>query len=274
MAWAPSEWSYPLEIVDERSPTSAERNQAASLAKRLRHIAMPGVGVNYVKQVDPPGRLHKREAMRFMIEQERDVLYSTAKPFIRKQRTRGKYSAPKVAVMCDVSGSMHSNQPPLAVLRWQLTEAVHQIQGDVSVTLFGNYGVPIQLAGDRVTTVQQYNAPGSGENFSDGIAYVGADLDLFDDHDGARILVIITDGNFVYDGQPQWAREYMAECKRNDIAVLWINPNGRWRGPADHYGYGELVLGDRYADNPTKMLVDSVGDALIRQIQRVKTHAA
>ena len=66
----------------------------------------------------------------------------------------------------------------------------------------------------------------------------------------------------------------MAECKANGIAVLWVHPTGRWRGPADHYGYGELVEGDPRNPNPAKFLSNAVGDALLRQIERVKQHAA
>jgi hypothetical protein len=187
----------------------------------------------------------------------------TAKPFIDRRRGRVKYSPLKVGILCDISGSMSYAQEPLAVARWMLADAVHAVQGEVATVLFGDNAHGIQRGRQRQYTVDVYEATGGWENYIPAFSMIDGELNLIDG-EGARLLVIITDGYFNDSDVVTYAEETMDMCRQSGVAVIWVNVSRRFHRE-DTYGYGKLIEG--YHDPIA--VAHAIGVEVIEEFTRV-----
>jgi hypothetical protein len=252
-----------IEPSSRRAPISSERQAAVGLARDLRRVTYPAKARIKVKKTTPPGSLRISGAMR----QEQQRLMGqqiTGRAFrtVRKERTI--YTPLSVGIMCDISGSMAAAQEPLAVARWVLADALHQVQGTVATVLFGNHAHPIQAPREHVRDIQVYDGMGGHENYMDGFALVDSALDLIDG-DGARLLVIITDGHFVLREARQYAEETMDMCRAAGVAVIWLKITDYF-AREDAYGHGTVL--DVYGKSPVE-IADLLGQAAVEEFKRV-----
>lgn len=250
-------------LSERRDPTDQERKGATDLARKLRRIRHPHMDVTRVHSPTPPGQVDLREAMRLQRQVEMKQP-RVAKPFIDRRRGRVKYSPLTVGIMCDISGSMSYAQEPLAVARWMLADAVHSIQGRVATVLFGDDAHGIQRGRQRQRTVDIFDANGGWENYVPAFSMIDGELDLIDG-DGARLLVIITDGYFNDSDVVTYAEQTMDMCRQADVAVIWLNVSGRFYRE-DTYGYG------KYLDGTGKSAVEiatELGDEVVTEFKRV-----
>lgn len=246
-----------------RLPSADERRASVELAKKLRKVTYPDRAKTRVQSTLPPGRINMRQAM--MLDQQRQMrLTETAMPFVQRRFAPTIYTPISVGIMCDISGSMSRAQLPLAVARWVLANAIHQVNGTVATVLFGNHGHPIQAPHERVSKIEVYDADGGHENYVEGFSLIDSALDLIDGH-GARLLVIITDGHFVLEEAVEYAEVTMDMCRRAGVAVVWMTLSEYFARP-DAYGHGAVLSMHRKTPIQTAMML---GDAVVDEFRRV-----
>lgn len=242
-----------------RAPESSERKAATALARKLRQVKHPAVKPTRRNHTRPPGQLDVREAMR-LTHQVSANQRITAKPFIHTAVDRTKTADLKVGIMCDISGSMSSAQEPLAVSRWVLADAVHAVGGEVATVLFGDDAHGVQRGKQRQTEIEVFDARGGWENYIPAFSMIDGELDLIDG-DGARLLVIITDGRFNDRGAVRYAEETMDMARKAGVVVVWLSVSGYFQRE-DGYGHGKVIDGHgKSATEIATMLGNEVLDA-------------
>ena len=247
-----------------REPTKEEKQPAVRLARDLKKVTYPDRAKTKVRSKIPPGRLDTKRYLQRKAQRKLN-LPKTAEPFRTTKRAKTVHTPIAMGVMCDVSGSMAMAQEPLAVARWVLAEALHQVQGKVAVTLFGDVGYPIQSSKERVKRVEVYSGIGGMEDFESGFSLLDSELDLIDGH-GARLVVIITDGHFVLNEATEYAEEMMDECRRNNVGVIWLDINDYFARPQDCFGHGRLVS----VNGESALVVAKLlGEAVLDEFRRV-----
>lgn len=247
-----------------RPPTGDERKAAVRLASKLQRVTYPTRARTKRFSMDPPGKVYMKGLLEYtaQIQQRRMV---TAKPFIQMKKGPATKTPIKVGIMCDVSGSMGSAQEPLGVARWVLSEAIHMVNGSVAAALFGTDGHPIQAPHERVRNIEIYEAYGSHENYMQGFRLIDSALDLIDG-DGARLLVIITDGHFVLEEAVDYAEVTMDMCRRAGVAVVWMSVSSDYFARPDAYGHGHVL--NAYGKTPVQV-ADMLGEEVVQQFQKV-----
>lgn len=245
-----------------RPATGEEKQAAVSLARELRQVTYPGRARTVVKSEIPPGRVELRGAMQ--MERQLDTNSPlTAKPFKQKRRARAIHTPLSVGIMCDVSGSMSGAQEPLAVARWVLADALHQVQGSVATVLFGAQAHPIQAPHERQKDVEIYYAGDGWENYVDGFSLIDSALNLIDG-EGARLLAIITDGHFNDQKAVEYAEITMDMCRRSGVAVVWVDVSGYFARD-DCYGHGSLI---QASDMSSVQFARTLGKVVIDEFRR------
>lgn len=248
-----------------RKPTAEERKAATRVARALRQVTYPGRAKIKVQRAAPPGRVKMREAKTAYAQRQMRVEQS-ARPFTTKEREHTIHTQIRVGIGCDISGSMSGAQEPLAVARWVLADALHQVNGEVATVLYGNQAHGIQAPRERQHNIEIYEANGSSEDYVGGFSMLDAALNLIDG-DGARLLVMITDGHFVRSDAVEYAEITMDMCRRAGVAVVWVDVSGYFAREEDMYGYGTVV---RAHDLSAIDVADLLGAAVVDEFR----HAA
>jgi hypothetical protein len=252
----------------KRKPNSEERQAATRLAQALRKVSYPTRAKTKVAVNAPPGRVKTRQAV-LATHQRQQRVTQTAKPFTTQKRAKTVHTQMRVGIACDISGSMRSAEEPLAVARWVLADALHQVNGEVATVLFGNDAHGVQAPRERQTDIEVYPANGGSEDYIGGFSMLDAALDLIDG-DGARLLVLITDGHFVRDDACRYAEVTMDMCKRAGVAVIWLDMNSYF-AREDGYGHGTVV--DVAGKSPVQV-ADLLGEAVIEEFKtQAKQHS-
>lgn len=241
----------------KRKPTPAERQAATRLAQALRRVSYPTRAKTKIAVAEPPGRVKVRQAAMASAQRQARV-EQTAKPFTTIKRAKTIHTQMRVGIACDISGSMRIAEEPLAVARWVLADALHQINGEVATVLFGNEAHGVQAPRERLTDIEAFDHNGGSEDYVGGFSMLDGALDLIDG-DGARLLVIITDGHFVRSDAVEYAEVTMDMCKRAGVAVVWMDMGGYF-ARSDGYGYGTVV--SAAGMNPIQV-ADLLGQAVV-----------
>jgi hypothetical protein len=224
--------------VTVRPATGEERTAAVKLAKELRMVTYPDRAKVKVDSTVPPGKLRIRALVQ-REQQRQSRTPITAEPFRRLERVRTIHTPITVGIMCDVSGSMSQAQTPLAVARWVLADALHQVNGTVATVLFGAQAHPIQAPHEHQHNIEIYHAGDGWENYVDAFSLIDSALQLIDGY-GARLLVCITDGHFNDSKAVEYAEITMDMCRRSGVAVVWVDVSNYFARD-DCYGHGTLI---------------------------------
>jgi hypothetical protein len=254
---------YKAELYYSRPPTGEERRAAVQLAKELEMVTYPSRQKIKVATQIPPGTVVMGQAMLYT-QQRLTNAELTAKPFRTLHRERTIKTPLIVGGICDISGSMSGAQEPLGVSRWILSEAIHRVGGTMAVALMGNTGYPIQAPHERVKSVEVYHANGPHEDFPHAFRLIDGALDIIDSP-GARLLVIITDGNFVMTGAVEYAEKMMDLCRKSGVAVIWLTM-GQNFAREDGYGWGSVI--SAYGKSPVQV-AKMLGKEVISEFRRV-----
>jgi hypothetical protein len=246
----------------KRKPVAAERQAATRLAVQLRQVTYPGRAKTKVMQQMPPGRVKVREAARGVAQRQARAPI-TATPFSTTVRAKTVHTQIRVGIMCDISGSMRVAEEPLAVARWVLADALHQINGEVATVLFGSSAHGVQAPRERLTDIEAFNHDGASEDYVGGFSMIDGALNLIDG-DGARLLVIITDGHFVRGDAVEYAEVTMDMCKRAGVAVVWMDMGGYFARD-DGYGHGTVI--SAHGMSPIEV-ADLLGKAVVDEFRR------
>jgi hypothetical protein len=208
--------SYATEV---RKPTADERISAVKVASALERAKYRERDVVEVRSIVPGGRLRTRLAIQNEAQKAMGV-QPTAQPWRKRVRKTTDEPTLKVGVMVDISGSMNSAMQPMATTAWVMSEATRRVQGKCAMVYYGDDVFPTLKAGQHLTDVTVYTAPDGTEKFDKAFKAIDGELNLLNG-DGARLLVVVSDGVYTYD-ESQKARSWVSQCESNGVAVVWI----------------------------------------------------
>ena len=214
-------------FVGSRKPTAVERSSAVLVAKLLERAKYRERDVVVRKQVLPAGKLRTRAIVQAKALKEKGI-QTPLELWKAKSRKQTDEPTLSIGVMVDISGSMGSAMEPMATTAWVLSEAGRRVQARTSMVYFGSDVFTTLKAGQHLEEVLTYSANDYTEQFDKAFQATDGMLNLLNGN-GARLLVVVSDGDFTMD-ETKKAKEWLAECKRGGVAVLWIGYDKSIRG--------------------------------------------
>jgi hypothetical protein len=127
----------------------------------------------------------------------------------------------RVGVMVDISGSMGRAMEPMASTAWVMSEAVRRVQGKCAMVYYGTSAFATLKPGQHLNDVVVYTAPDGTEEFDKAFLALDGALNFTDAQNGARLLVVVSDGHYRHDQQKK-AKQHIADANKAGTAVLWI----------------------------------------------------
>ena len=211
-------------LAEVRKPTSAERVASVKVGQMLDKAKYRERDITLTTSVLPQGRLRTRS----MVQKKAYEAIGVRVPVeMWEHKTRKQTDEPtlSIGVMVDISGSMGEAMNPMATTAWVMAEAGRRIQARTAMVYYGEGVFPTLRAGQRLDEVNVYTAPDGTEKFHEAFMALDGHLNLLDSR-GARLLVIVSDGHYTSD-QTKRAKEWIAECDKMGVAVLWLtfSPN-------------------------------------------------
>jgi hypothetical protein len=206
-------------LVETRKPTSPERVASVKVGQLLDKAKYRERDVAVVSSVLPQGRLKTRA----MVQKKAYEAIGVRVPVeMWEHKTRRQTDEPTltIGVMVDVSGSMSEAMNPMATTAWVLAEAGRRVQARTAMVYYGEGVFPTLRVGQRLDEVNVYSAPDGTEKFNEAFMALESHLNLLDSR-GARLLVIVSDGQYTSE-QSRKAKEWIAECDKRGVAVLWL----------------------------------------------------
>jgi hypothetical protein len=222
-ATGPGESKTGSRLQETRKPTSDERIAAVQIAQMLEKAKYRERDAIEIASITPPGRLRTRSLVQGAALKERGVMQQVA-PFRRTVRKHTDDPTLTVGVMVDISGSMGSAMNPMATTAWVMSEAVRRVQGKCAMVYYGSDVFPTLKAGQHLTDVNVYSAPDGTEKFDTAFRALDGSLNLLDGN-GARLLVVVSDGQYTYD-ERQNAKRWVRRCSDAGVAILWLPFDG------------------------------------------------
>lgn len=206
-------------LVEVRKPTGEERVAAVSVAKSLERAKYRERSQTVIKSVLPQGRLRSRALVQNAAYKAVGV-QTRAEAWRHTSRKHTEDPTLTIGVMVDISGSMGAAMQPMATTAWVLSEAGRRVQADSAMVYYGESVFPTLKPGQHLNEVKVYSAPDGTERFDEAFKALDGTLNLLYGS-GARMLVVVSDGYYTPDERRK-ASEWVAECKRNGVAVLWL----------------------------------------------------
>lgn len=219
-----------------REPREEEKAAARRLARALRNATIGQRAAITTTSPTPPGRLSMRQAMAGAAQRATGAL-PTAEPFTRTTRRRVPAPPLKVAIACDVSGSMTAFTRPVASAAWILARATTTIPAATAAAVtYGEQARALTWPGHTPAQVSEFTATACYEDFRGAIDALDGALGL-SRPGAARLLVIISDGDYKdtqhADGQARTTRLAATGC-----GILWLAPDA----PGNHPVTGAHVI--------------------------------
>lgn len=218
-------------LLQKRNPTSEERVAAVRIGRALSKARYRDRVKTVHADVAPPGRLRTRAIVQGKALKDKGIM-TQAEPWRRVQHKRVDDPNLTIGVMVDISGSMSAAMQPMAGTAWILSEAVRRIQGKAAMVYYGDGVFPTLKPGQHLDQVHVYSAEDGSENFDVGFKALDGKLGLLHGS-GARLLVVVSDGQYGGQGQSAACLKWLKRCKKAGVAVLWIG-----YGHTDGRGYG------------------------------------
>jgi hypothetical protein len=203
-----------------RPPTEDERALARAMGEALRRARFRDRTITTRMSATPPGRLNGRDAMLGAAQHSRGAAV-TARPFKSVVRRRVPEPPVTLGIAVDVSGSMWWAEEIMATVAWAAAHAVTSVHGRSASVSFGTGIAPLAHPGHPPAQVTPFSADASWENFSGAFAALDGALNLTRG-DGVRVLVVVSDGEVIGDGQPEAAQDAADRMRRGGGHVLWI----------------------------------------------------
>lgn len=211
-------------ISGTRAPTTAERRLATRIGQTLRRARFRDPVRTVTRAKAPPGRMVGRDVMLRDAQRTRGEIV-TARPFRHRVVRRVPEPPVTLGVMVDISGSMAWATGIIATCAWAFSHAVHTIQGRSASVAFGDTVLPITHPGAPPRQVTTFQAAGGYEEFCEGFAALDGALNLSTGQ-GVRVLVVVSDGQFVKHGEMHKSAEAVSRALRNGVIVLWVHLQG------------------------------------------------
>jgi hypothetical protein len=220
-------------LVERRKPTSEERASAVKISRLLQKAKYRDRSVIEINTAIPGGRLRTRAAVQGAALKAKGIA-TQVEPWRHTKRKHTETPELKVGVMVDISGSMGRAMNPMATTAWVLSEAVRRIQGKVGMVYFGNDVFATLKPGQHLRDVQIYTAPDGTEKFGKAFSALDGEFNLTSGT-GARLLVIVSDGQYGGYGESDNAKNAIKRATANGVGVLWIQIAGGHNGAAERY---------------------------------------
>ncbi|MBV8995396.1 MAG: VWA domain-containing protein [Pseudonocardiales bacterium] len=204
-----------------RPPTTEERTAARVLARALSTAGVRDRVPVKTTSIVPPGRLRMRGALAADAQRAAGAM-PTAEPFTRTTRTVVPIPPLRLAIACDVSGTMRWARDHVASAAWILAHATRHttIPAHTATVIFGNRVHPLTRPGTAPAVVTEFASTDNWEDLPTAIDALDGALGL-STPGAARLLVIVSDGRY----RPAPRAE--GQCKLNRLrahgcAVLWL----------------------------------------------------
>ena len=203
-----------------RQPKPAERAAANKIARALSNARYRDRTVTVRSTFLPPGKLNGRQA-NLANAQRSGGIPVTAQPWKSKVRKRVERPPLSLGIAVDVSGSMRWATGPMASAAWIIAQAVERAEGRSATVTFGERVTAVTKPGERPTVVRQFEANAGHEVPVLAFTALDGALNLMHGR-GARMLVVVSDGHFVADGQMSGSNEYVRALVASGCPVLWV----------------------------------------------------
>lgn len=220
-------------LTETRAPLPEEAKAAVLVSKALEKAKYHDRVRIEKNSIIPPGRLRTRSAVQNAAYRSQNVRID-AEPFRRVQRKHTVDPNLTVGIMTDISGSMSAAMTPMGVTGWVISEAVRKIQGKYAMVNYGYDVTPVLYPNQKSGGVRIYDCPDGSEAFDLGFRALDGELELLAGT-GARLLVIVSDGNYKSD-ENDHAKRWLKRCREQGVAVLWV-------GYGNPYGAQEHIKG-------------------------------
>ena len=210
-------------LTETRKPTGKERAAAVAVGNALEKAKYRERDITVRHSVVPAGRLRTRAAVQGAALKAVGV-HTPVEAWSQKVRKQTDEPTLTIGVMVDISGSMGSAMNPMASTAWIMSEAGRRVQARTAMVYYGSDVFATLKPGQHLTDVTVYTAPDYTEQFDRAFQALNGGLDLFSGV-GARLLVIVSDGQYT-DTEYRKATEWVRECQRNGVGVVWITFDG------------------------------------------------
>lgn len=206
-------------LQHKRQPSSQERAAAVKLGQLFDKAKYRERSQTEIHSVTPPGRLRTRALVQGAALKSKGLMTQT-EPWRRTQRKHTDNPQLKVGVMVDISGSMGMAMEPMAVTAWVLSEATKRVQGRAAMVYYGNDVFPTLKPGQSLPEIQVYSAKDGTEKFDKAFKALDGAMNFLHG-DGARLLVIVSDGHYTGE-ETKAASQWIERCHKAGVGVLWL----------------------------------------------------
>jgi hypothetical protein len=251
-------------LVDTRKPTSAERVASVKVGQLLEKAKYRERDVTTIRSVLPAGRLRTRSLVQGKALESKGIM-TPVEAWEHKVRKHTDEPTLTIGVMVDISGSMGGAMNPMATTAWVLANAGRRVQAKTAMVYYGSGVFPTLRANEKLDEVRVWSAPDGTEKFDQAFRALDSHLSMLDGQ-GARLLVIVSDGHYTADEMKR-AREWVRECERKGVAVLWLTYDGNTRTIDDYLrGYGEGVALNTEDIEGSAVLIGTAGANALTQV--------
>jgi hypothetical protein len=217
-------------LVESRVPSGDEYAAANKIANALRKAKYRERSQTRVSSVVPPGRLRSRAFLQGQALKARGV-HTPVEAWRTTKRKHTEDPTLNVGVIVDISGSMKRAMQPMAIAAWVMSEAVRRVQGKCAMVYCGQDVFATLKPGQKLDSVKTYSANDTTEEFDKAFKALDGAMNLTHG-DGAKLLVVVSDGHYRPDMKPQ-ARKLLKEADRNGVAILWLTFDGKTAEPTE-----------------------------------------
>jgi Mg-chelatase subunit ChlD len=212
---APAHWT-------RRDPTDAERDAVRRLAAQLRRAHTEHHEPASQASALPPGRLRTRAAVTAQAQRAAGAVPTTT-PWQRRTHLPPGKPTLHLAVLVDVSGSMHAYAAPMSSAAWVLAHVAHRNHAVASTIAFGDQVTLLTPPRHRPTQVLDMAAVDGTEQFTDAVKLADRLLDLRHRRT-LRMLAVVSDGWYP---DPPAAQKLITTLHLAGCPVLWLHPADR-----------------------------------------------
>lgn len=205
-----------------RPPTSAERQASTMLTRLFEEMATPAITKRKAAVKMPPGRLNSREAVRRSADRAAGRM-TTARPWQVEKRKHDTVPPILVGIATDTSGSMKWAESMVASTAWIFATAGHRIGARVAAVTFGTTAEAVVHPNEIPDEVRIRKANGSHEAFDDAMAALDSQLRYTDGRPGKKVLVVVSDGQFVRGGEPARRKAWLEKLNDANVDVIWMH---------------------------------------------------
>jgi len=208
------------------TPEPRHARMVTRLARALQRDATPAVVRTRVSSQLPPGRLHGRGAMAAAADRAGGRI-TTATPWRASKRHSVVRPPVIIGVATDTSGSMKRYTNMLGEVAYVMAHGSKSVNAKFAAVTFGWTAEPVVRVGETPDKIRVRSANSGQEAFDHGMAALDGPLRLTDDSViGRKLLVVVSDGHLVIDGEIDRAVQWLKALEQGGTDVIWVGDEG------------------------------------------------